>query len=205
MRPIIVQEFLTLDGVMQAPGRPDEDTTDNFAFGGWTAPYFAEADSAASEFMSKHLTPTDLLLGRWTYEMFADYWPRHADGWPGVLDVTKYVVSATLNEAQVAASGWANSTLLKSMADVRELKASGDAPLRVIGSSLLTQSLLAQDLVDELVLMTYPVVLGSGKRLFADDASPAAFRMTTGFTTPNGVIYTHYEKSGSIATGTVGE
>lgn len=205
MRRVIVQEFLTLDGVMQAPGRPDEDTRSNFAFGGWTAPYFAEADAAAGEFMSKHLKPTDLLLGRWTYDMFADYWPKHADGWPGILDVTKYVVSRTLSNEQVAGSGWRNSVLLTGIDDVKDLKASGDSPLRVIGSSLLTQSLLAHDLVDELVLMTFPLVLGSGKRLFAEGASPTAFRMTEGFTTPNGVTFAHYERAGLVETGIVGE
>lgn len=201
---IVVQEFLTLDGVMQAPGRPDEDTRARFAFGGWTAPYFAEADSAAGEFMAKHLTPTDLLLGRWTYDMFAEYWPRNADNWPGILDVTKYVVSTTLNDTQVADSGWKNSKLLKSIDDVKVLKSSEDSALKVIGSSVLTQSLLAQDLVDELVLMTFPVVLGSGKRLFAEGASPTAFRMTEGFVAPNGVSFAHYEKAGSVETGIVG-
>src|SRR5690606_20564404 len=140
MREIIVQEFLTLDGVMQAPGRPDEDSRDGFDFGGWTAPYFAEADSAAGEFMSKHLAPTDLLLGRWTYDMFAEYWPSHADNWPGVLDVTKYVVSTTMNDAHVADSGWRNSLLLTSIDDVRKLKATEGSALKVIGSSVLTQS-----------------------------------------------------------------
>src|SRR5690606_1554725 len=161
MRRVIVQEFLTLDGVMQAPGRPDEDTRSNFAFGGWTAPYFAEADSAAGAFMSKLLKPSDLLLGRWTYDMFADYWPKHADSWPGVLDVTKYVVSRTLSEEQVAGSGWQNSVLLSSIEEVKDLKTTEGSSLKVIGSSVLTQALLAQDLVDELVLMTFPLVLGS--------------------------------------------
>jgi len=204
MRRIIVQEFLTLDGVMQAPGRPDEDTTANFAYGGWTAPYFAAADAAAGEFMTKHLVPTDLLLGRRTYEMFADYWPDNADNWPGILDVTKYVVSTTMDDAQVADSGWKNSLLLTSIEDVKDLKSSGGSALRVIGSSVLTQSLLAHDVVDELVLMTFPVVLGSGKRLFADGASPTAFRMNEGFVTPNGVYFAHYERAGFVETGIVG-
>lgn len=204
MRRVIVQEFLTLDGVMQAPGRPDEDTRSNFAFGGWTAPYFAEADSAAGAFMSKHLKPSDLLLGRWTYDMFADYWPKHADSWPGVLDVTKYVVSRTLSEEQVAGSGWQNSVLLSSIEEVKDLKTTEGSSLKVIGSSVLTQALLAQDLVDELVLMTFPLVLGSGKRLFAEGASPTAFTMTEGFTTSNGVTFAHFEKAGVVETGIVG-
>ena len=204
MRTSVAQGFLTLDGVMQAPGRPDEDTTDGFPFGGWTAPYFAEADAAAGEFMRKHLAPTDLLLGRWTYQMFADYWPHNAEKWPGVLDVTKYVVSTTLNEDQVAGSGWLNSVLLRSLAEVEELKAAGDTPLKVIGSSVLTQSLMARDLVDELVLMTFPVVLGTGKKLFAEGARPAAFEMTEGFVTANGVSFAHYRKAGKVGVGVVG-
>lgn len=204
MRRIIVQEFLTLDGVMQAPGAPDEDTRGGFAYGGWTAPYFAEPDAAASAFMRKHLSPADLLLGRWTFELFAEYWPRNAEKWPGVLDVEKYVVSTTLSEQAVADSGWVNSNLLTSLGDVRELKASGDAPLKVIGSSLLTQSLLAHDLVDEMVLMSFPVVLGSGKRLFADGAIPTAFRMTEGLMTASGAFFAHFERAGPVATGTVG-
>lgn len=205
MRRIVVQEFLSLDGVIQAPGRPDEDTTADFAFGGWTAPYFAAADSAAGEFMTEHLAPSDLLLGRWTYAMFADYWPRNADNWPGILDVNKYGVSTTLDDAQVAESGWKNSILLKSIEDVKDLKSSDGSALKVIGSSVLTQSLLAHGLVDELVLMTFPVVLGSGKRLFADGANPTAFRLTDGFVAPNGVSFAHYEKAGSIEVGIVGD
>lgn len=204
MRKIMVQEFLTLDGVMQAPGRPDEDTTNDFVFGGWTAPYFAAADAAAGEFMARHLSPSDLLLGRWTYDMFADYWPRNAEKWPGILDVTKYVVSTSKTADQVAASGWANSVLLASIEDVERLKAEGDAPLQVIGSGLLTQSLLRQGLVDELVLMTFPVVLGVGKRLFAPGSTPAAFKMTDSVVTPNGVTLAHYVKTGTVTTGVVG-
>lgn len=205
MRTVIVQEFLTLDGVMQAPGRPDEDTTSNFTLGGWTAPYFAEADSAAGEFMSKHLAPTDLLLGRRTYDIFADYWPQHPDNWPGVLDVTKYVVSTTMTEKQVAESGWRNSVLLQNIEDVSDLKATEGSPLRVIGSSVLAQSLLAHDLVDELVLMTFPIVLGSGKRLFAEGADPTSFRMLEGYVAPNGVSFAHYQKAGFVETGIVGD
>src|SRR5690606_1603167 len=105
-------------------------------------------------------------------------WPKHADSWPGVLDVTKYVVSRTLSEEQVAGSGWQNSVLLSSIEEVKDLKTTEGSSLKVIGSSVLTQALLAQDLVDELVLMTFPLVLGSGKRLFAEGASPTAFTLT---------------------------
>ena len=199
-----MQEFLTLDGVMQAPGGPDEDRADGFAYGGWTAPYFAAADAAAGAFMAEHLKPADLLLGRRTYEIFAAYWPHHADQWPGIEDVTKYVVSSTWTPELVAASGWSNSVLLRGLADVKALKEAAGSELKVIGSSVLARSLLAHDLVDEMVLMTFPVVLGPGKRIFADDAAPAAFVMTSGQVTPNGVTLAHYRKSGAVATGTVG-
>src|SRR6476660_6526335 len=96
MRKIIVQEFITLDGVMQAPGGPDEDTASGFTFGGWTAPYFNEADEASNKQMGKWLQATDLLLGRKTFDIFAEYWPKHADLWPGIMDVTKYCASTTL-------------------------------------------------------------------------------------------------------------
>lgn len=204
MRRIVAQEFITLDGVMQAPGGPEEDPTNDFPYGGWTAPYFSAADEDASDFMSKHLAPSDLLLGRKTYEIFADYWPKHAEMWPGVLDVTKYVLSTTMNEQQVAGSGWRNSTLLTTVDEVEELKRSDGSDLKVIGSSVLVQSLLARELVDELVLMTYPVVLGTGKKLFADGAGPAAFRLSESVITANGVLLAHYQRSGEVGTGTVG-
>ncbi len=122
MRKIIVQEFITLDGVMQAPGGPEEDKSSDFKYGGWTAPYFAEADEAAGEFMQKWMEFTDILLGRKTFEIFAAYWPEHAEMWPGINDVTKYVVSTTMDESDTAKSDWKNSVLLKNVDDVRKLK-----------------------------------------------------------------------------------
>src|SRR5262245_13386907 len=116
MRKIIVLSFITLDGVMQAPGRPDEDTSDGFQYGCWTAPYFAEADQAAGEFLQKYMQPSDLLLGRRTFEFFPSYWPQHADMWPGINDVTKYAVSSTLSK-----SDWQNSVFLKSVDDISRL------------------------------------------------------------------------------------
>src|SRR6185436_10830467 len=110
MRKIIVQEFITLDGVMQAPGGPDEDTSSGFKWGGWTAPYFREADDEASEFMAEVMKSSDLLLGRKTFDIFAAYWPKHTDMWPGINDVTKYVVSNTLTENK---TDWPNVVFLK--------------------------------------------------------------------------------------------
>jgi len=204
MRKIIVQEFITLDGVMQAPGGPDEDTTSDFKFGGWTAPYFAEADEAAGEFMQKWMESTDILLGRKTYGMFAKYWPEHADMWPGILDVTKYVVSGTMSDTDVQGSGWDNSVLLKNVEDIKKLKDSDGGPLKVHGSGKLAQTLFEHDLVDELCLMTFPIVLGKGKRLFGEGSAPAAFTLTDSLVTKNGVIFGYYKRAGDVKTGTVG-
>lgn len=200
MRKIIVQEFITLDGVMQAPGGPDEDTSSGFAYGGWTAPYFAEADKEAGELMSKWLQPADLLLGRKTFDIFAAYWPTHADLWPGIMDVTKYCVSTTIDKSE-----WQYSVFLHGVEDIKKLKASGDTPLHVIGSGNLCQTLFKHDLVDEMRLMTYPITLGQGKRLFAEGTIAAAFAPLESLIAKNGVIYASYRRAGEVKTGTVGE
>jgi len=199
MRKIIVHTFLTLDGVMQAPGRPEEDTSDGFTYGGWCAPYFAEADEAAGSFMAKYMKPADLLLGRKTFEFFAAYWPEHADMWPGINDVTKYVMSNTMDQ-----SDWKNSVFLKSVDDIKKLKNSEGSAIQVHGSGNLIQTLLKHDLVDELWLKTFPVTLGNGKRLFREGTLPAAFTVTDSLVTPNGVIFANYERAGEVKTGTVG-
>ena len=199
MRKIIVLSFITLDGVMQAPGRPDEDTSDGFKYGGWTAPYFAEADEAAGEFMAKQMEPADLLLGRRTFEFFASYWPEHADFWPGINDVTEYVMSNTLDK-----SDWQNSVLLRSVDDIKKLKDSEGSDIQVHGSGNLTQALLEHDLVDELWLKTFPITLGTGKRLFREGPIPAAFTLTESLVTSNGVIFANYKRAGQVKTGTVG-
>lgn len=199
MRKIIVQEFITLDGVMQAPGGPDEDTSSGFKYGGWTAPYFYAADEEAGTFMQKWMKSTDLLLGRKTFEIFAAYWPKHADMWPGIMDVTKYCVSTTMDK-----SDWKNSVFLKSVDDIKKLKNSGDADIQVIGSGNLAQTLFKHDLVDELRLMTFPILLGTGKRLFAEGTIPAAFTMIDSLVTTNGVVFANYKRAGEVKTGTIG-
>ncbi|HSX31764.1 MAG TPA: dihydrofolate reductase family protein [Candidatus Saccharimonadales bacterium] len=204
MRKIIVQEFITLDGVMQAPGGPEEDTSSNFKYGGWTAPYFAEADEAAGDFMKRWMESTDILLGQKTYKMFAEYWPKHAAMWPGILDVTKYVVSDTMSQSEVDKSGWNNSVLLKGLEDIKKLKGSEGAAVKVHGSGNLAQTLFKNDLVDELCLMTFPITLGTGKRLFDQGTIPAAFTMTDSLVTSNGVILAYYKRAGEVKTGTVG-
>lgn len=205
MRKIIVQEFITLDGVMQAPGGPEEDASSNFKYGGWTAPYFTEADEAAGDFMKRWMESTDILLGQKTFEIFAEYWPKHADMWPGILDVTKYVVSDTLSAQEVKEAGWENSTLLKGLDDIKELKNSDGPVIKVHGSSVLAQTLFQHDLVDELCLMTFPITLGTGKRLFGEGTIPMAFTMVDSLITSNGVIFAYYKRAGEVKTGTVGE
>lgn len=193
MRKIIVLSFITLDGVMQAPGGPEEDTSDGFKYGGWTVPYF---DEAAGKVMEEQMKSADLLLGRKTFDIFASYWPHHADEWPGINAVTKYVVSTTDD-----ASSWNNTVFLKSIEEVKKLRDSEGGDIQVHGSSQLIQSLLENDVVDELWLKIFPLTLGKGKKLFAGGAIPAAFELTQGSVTPSGVIIANYKRAGEVATG----
>ncbi len=196
MRKIIVLSFITLDGVMQAPGGPDEDTSGGFKYGGWVTPYF---DEASGKVMEKQMKPADLLLGRKTFEIFASYWPKHAGSWPGINDVTKYCVSRTLKK-----SDWENSVFLESLAEINKLKSQTGSDIQVHGSGNLIQTLLKHDLVDELWLKTFPITLGAGKRLFGDGTIPAAFTLTESSVTPSGVIIANYKRAGKVRTGTVG-
>ncbi|MEZ2335593.1 dihydrofolate reductase family protein [Mucilaginibacter sp. RCC_168] len=196
MRKIIVLTFMTLDGVMQAPGGPEEDTSDGFKYGGWSAPY---EDEVSGEVMQKQMEATDVLLGRKTFDIFASYWPQHADYWPGINDVTKYVISNTIKE-----SDWENSVFLTNVADIEKLKNSDGSDIKVWGSSKLVQLLLKHDLADELWLKIYPVILGKGKKLFNNEAVPAAFKLTESHVTPSGVIFANYKRAGKVETGTIG-
>ena len=201
MRKIIVLSFITLDGIMQAPGGPDEDTSSGFEYGGWTAPYFNDADVAGGEMMAKQMKSADLLLGRKTFDIFAAYWPEHTDMWPGINDVTKYVVSDTVNENT---TDWKNIVFLKNVDDIKKLRDSEGTDLQVHGSGDLIQTLLKHDLVDELWLKTFPITLGTGKRLFGEGTIPAAFTLTDSMVTPNGVIFANYKRAGEVETGSVG-
>ena len=196
MRKITVISMISLDGVLQAPGGPDEDTSGGFKYGGWSAPY---DDDAFNKNFAPLMGPTDLLLGRTTFDIFAGYWPQHADNWPGINEVTKNVVSHTVRE-----SDWSNSKFLATVDDIRALKADGDAPLTVWGSGDLIQTLLENDLVDVLQLVTYPVTLGRGKKLFDRGTMPAAFTVSDGAVTPSGVVFARYTRAGDVVTGTVG-
>jgi dihydrofolate reductase len=196
MRKIIVFSMITLDGVMQAPGGPQEDTSGGFKYGGWTAPY---GDEVAGGMMPKLMQPADLLLGRTTFDIWENYWPAHADMWPGINDVTKYVLSNTRKK-----SGWSNSVFLTGVEDIKKLKASEGSEIKVWGSSQLIQLLLENDLVDELWLFIHPLTLGSGKKLFRDGTIPAAFTLAEHVVTTKGVIMANYRRAGEVKTGTVG-
>ena len=197
MRKIIVLSFITLDGVMQAPGGPEEDTSGDFKYGGWVTPYF---DEESGNIMGKQMKPADLLLGRKTFDIFAAYWPKHTDMWPEINDVTKFCVSTTMDK-----SDWKNSVFLKDVEDIKKLKDSEGSDLQVHGSVKLIQALLKNDLVDELWLKFFPITLGSGKKLFSDGTIPAAFKLTNTTVTPAGVIFANYKRAGDVETGTVGE
>lgn len=196
MRKLIVLSFVSLDGVMQAPGGPTEDTSGSFKFGGWTVPYFDEfAGQVMAGQMSQH---SDLLLGRKTFEIFASYWPDHADEWPGINQVTKYVASNTLKSHPWKPSVFLHGDVAE---EVRQLK-EGDGPdLQVHGSSKLIQTLLKNDLVDDYWLKIFPVVLGKGKRLFEGAAMPASFTLVDSKTSPAGVIIANYKRAGEVKTG----
>ena len=198
MRKVIVLEFMTLDGVIQAGGGPEEDTSGGFAYGGWQAPY---SDDVLETVMHRQMNmPFDLLLGRTTFDIWAAYWPHHADIWPGVMTATKYVASNT-----ITSHAWQPSVFLGGdiVEKVTNLKQTQGPDLHVYGSANLVQTLMKHDVVDAFWLKIYPLTLGSGKRLFADGTIPAAFKVTESTVSPSGVILVNYERAGAIATGTV--
>jgi dihydrofolate reductase len=201
MRKIIVGAQVSMDGVMQAPGGPTEDPTKGFKFGGWAMPYF---DREFGEEIDRLFNERfDLLLGRRTYEIFAAYWPHQAEDAPhgGIAklfnEVKKYVVSRS---GEVDTS-WAGSVLLRDIADVKRLKQDDGPNLVIQGSTELVHTLLATDLVDAISTFTVPVVLGGGKKLFADGSAPHSFKLTRSRVSPNGLIVGHYEREGDIKIG----
>lgn len=189
---------MTLDGVMQAPGGSEEDVSGGFKYGGWTAPYF---DDFAGKMMGEQMKPPfDLLLGRKTFEIFASYWPKHADGWPGINEAMKYVISDSLSS-----SNWQNSVILKGdiVAEIKKLKSEVGPDLKVWGSGNLVQTLLKNDMVDELWLKIFPITLGQGKHLFQEGTIPVAFKLVEFKVSPSGIIFANYERSGEVKTGSV--
>ncbi|MFB6454101.1 dihydrofolate reductase family protein [Chitinophaga sp. Hz27] len=195
MRKLIVLSMISLDGVMQAPGGRQEDTSEGFTYGGWTASY---DDEIFTKVLQEELQPTDYLLGRKTFEIWEAYWPHHADFWPGINTGAKYVLSQTRDK-----SDWNNTTFIQTVADIEKLKHSAGADLQVWGSSQLIHLLLQHDLVDELRLKIYPLILGSGKKLFADGAIPGKFNLTESHITAKGVYIGVYKRAGEIITGEV--
>ena len=200
MRKLIVLSFITLDGVMQAPGGPEEDPSGGFEHGGWVAGYF---DDFLGKVMVKQMSkPFDLLLGRKTYEIFAAHWPyvktNEEPIAAGINSAKKYVASKTLKTFD-----WSNSELIKGdvAKEVKKLKEQDRPEIQVHGSGNLIQTLLKHDLVDELWLKIFPVTLGRGKRLFAEGTIPAGFKLLESETSPAGVIIATYMRAGEVKTG----
>ncbi len=195
MRRVIVLEHLTLDGVIQAPGGPEEDTSGGFAYGGWISPY---SDPILGTALRRQMNlPFDLLLGRTTFNIWEPFWPEHADEWPGVNPATKYVASNTRTSSEWQPSVFLNGDVAEQVA---KLKQQPGPDLNVWGSGNLLQTLMKHDLVDVFWLMIYPITLGGGKRLFADGTIPAAFKVTDSTATPKGVVIVNYARAGAITT-----
>lgn len=209
MRRLVVSTFVSLDGIMQAPGGPEEDPTGGFKFGGWTEPYWDDGIAAViDETFSK---PFDLVLGRKTYDIFAAYWPYiptdpKALGYGELQAGIARLFNGAIKHVATRQSGplaWVNSASLGGdvVAALRKLKA-GDGPdLLIQGSSNLIQTLLAHDLIDALQLLIYPMLLGKGKRLFGSGTLPGAFAVTKSTISPSGVIIATYEQAGAVKVG----
>src|SRR5579864_3393760 len=196
MRKVIATDFITLDGVIQAGGGQEEDTSGGFKYGGWQAPY---SDDVLGTVMNKQMSmPFDLLLGRKTFEIWAPYWPKHADIWPGASTATKYVASNTMTSSQWQPSVFLGGDIAEK---VSQLKQQEGPDLHVYGSANLVQTLMKHDLVDAFWLKIFPITLGSGKRLFAERTVPAAFKVTESTVTSKGVIIVNYERAGAVKIG----
>jgi dihydrofolate reductase len=202
MARLAVTTFVTLDGVMQAPGGPDEDRSGNFEHGGWVVPHFD--DETGAYMVEVFDRAGSFLLGRKTYEIFAGYWPNVTDEndpiASGLNSLPKFVASRSLERAD-----WEGSTVIRDVpAEVAALKEQPGGELQVHGSGDLIQSLIERDLVDAYNVLTFPVVLGTGKRLFPEGVPPRALKLTESRTTPNGVVISSYERAGEPTYGTVG-
>jgi dihydrofolate reductase len=196
MRKIIVLTFTTLDGVMQGPGGPTEDTSGNFTYGGWTVPYF---DDFLGEVMTEQMSrPFDLLLGRKTFEIFASYWPHHLEEGAGINEATKYVASNTLTNHEWEKSVFLNGDVVEK---IKKLKQEDGPELQVHGSATLIQTLLEHDLADEFWLKIFPVTLGLGKRLFDKGTIPASYTLIDSKSSPSGVIVATLKRAGEVKTG----
>ena len=196
MRKIIVLEFMTLDGVIQAGGGPEEDTSGKFPYGGWQAPYSDDVEGAV---MNKQMSmPFDLLLGRKTFDIWEPYWPKHVDIWPSSMTATKYVASNTRTSSEWRPSVFLGGDIVEK---INKIKQTEGPNLHVYGSANLLQTLMKHDMVDEFWLKIYPLTLGVGKRLFTDGTIPAAFKVTESQVSPSGIIIANYERAGAVKTG----
>jgi dihydrofolate reductase len=196
MRKVIAVEHITLDGVIQGCGGPEEDTSGGFTYGGWITSY---SDDVLGTLLRNQMNkPFDLLVGRNTFEIWEPYWPHHADIWPGVNAATKYVASNTRTSSEWQTSVFLNGDIAEK---VTKIKQQEGPELHVWGSSNLLQTLIRHDLVDAFWLMIYPLTLGTGKRLFTDGTIPAAFKVTEGEVSPSGIIIVNYERAGAVKTG----
>jgi len=198
MRKIIVGAQVSMDGVMQAPGGPTEDPTRGFKFGGWSMAYFSK--EAREEIDRLFSDKFDLLLGRKTYEIFAAYWPYYDENAPagGIAKLFKQIKKYVVSRSGEVDTSWAGSALLRDIAAVKRLKQEEGPNLVTQGSTELVHALLANDLVDAISTFTVPVVLGSGKKLFADGSAPHSFKLARSRVTPNGLIVGHYERERDI-------
>jgi dihydrofolate reductase len=200
MRKIVVGAQVSLDGVMQAPGGPTEDPTRGFKFGGWSMPYFDRVFGEEIDHVFKNF---DLLLGRKTYEIFAGYWPYYDEDAPhgGIAKLFKDIKKYAVSRSGEVDTSWAGSVLLRDIADVKRLKQEDGPNLVTQGSTELVHALLAHDLVDAISIFTVPIVLGSGKKLFADGSAPHSFKLTRSRVSPKGLMVGHYEREGDIKIG----
>ncbi len=201
MRKIIVGAFVSMDGVMQAPGGPTEDPTKDFKFGGWAMPYFDQEFREELDRVFKE--KFDLLLGRKTYEIFAAYWPYYDEGGPhgGIAKLFNEIKKYAVSRSGEFDTSWQGSVLLRDIADVKRLKQEDGPNLVTQGSTELVHALLANDLVDEMSIFTVPVVLGGGKKLFADGSAPHSFKLTSSRVSSTGILIGHYERGGEIKIG----
>jgi dihydrofolate reductase len=195
-RKIIVLEHISLDGVIQAPGGPEEDISGGFAYGGWIAPY---SDEVLGTALRKQMNSRfDLLVGRKTFEIWEPYWPQHGDVWPNVNAAIKYVVSNTMTSSEWKPSVFLSGDIAEKVAKIKQQPG---PDIHIWGSGNLVQTLIKHALIDVFWLMIYPITLGSGKRLFVDGTIPSAFKVTDNSVTSNGVLMVNYERADAITMG----
>ncbi|WP_268034644.1 dihydrofolate reductase family protein [Algoriphagus sp. PAP.12] len=196
MRQITVISMITLDGVIQGPGGPEEDKSNGFEWGGWAAGY---DDELSDKILMEELKPASYLLGRRTFEIWEAYWPKHGEYWPAINEGIKYVFSNSRTS-----SDWQNTFFINSVEEIKQLKKTEGLPIHVWGSGELIQLLLENDLVDELRLKIFPITLGKGKKLFQNGAISAAFNLKESFTNTKGLVILNLERAGKVKTGIAG-